>query len=53
MQLFVATSPSVSTLTGEYFVPIGLMRSASNHGTNSTLGLALWEESERLTRPYW
>mmetsp|Transcript_11729 Transcript_11729/g.11362 ORF Transcript_11729/g.11362 Transcript_11729/m.11362 type:complete len:345 (+) Transcript_11729:131-1165(+) len=52
-QLYVATSPKVEGVSGEYFVPIAIMTKASSQGTNATLGEMLWEESERLTKPFW
>jgi hypothetical protein len=52
-QLYVATSPKVEGVSGEYFVPIAIMTKASSQGTNATLGEILWEESERLTKPFW
>lgn len=52
-QLYVATSPKAEGVTGEYFVPIAIIKKASTQATNTTLGGLLWEESERLTKSFW
>ena len=51
-QLFAATSPKLAGVTGRFFVPIALDRTASGnpHGLNATLAKLLWEESERMVR---
>jgi hypothetical protein len=52
-QLFVATSPKMEGVTGKYFGPIALETEPSAHARNKTLQRKLWEESDRLVKPYF
>ncbi len=49
-QLYLATSPEVAGVTGEYYTPTATKGRASEYGRNETLAKLLWDESERLTR---
>jgi hypothetical protein len=49
-QLYVATSPKLAGVSGEYFIPTASKGQASALARNETLARLLWEESERLIR---
>lgn len=49
-QLYVATSPQLAGVSGEYFIPTASKGRPSALARNETLARRLWEESERLTR---
>jgi hypothetical protein len=51
-QLYVATSPEVSVVTGKYFFPVGDQIDPVPVALNKTLGVELWEASSALVRTY-
>jgi hypothetical protein len=52
LQLYVATSPKLAGVSGKYFVPIAVETMPSFLAQNETLQKLLWDESEKLIRPY-
>mmetsp|Transcript_24230 Transcript_24230/g.23296 ORF Transcript_24230/g.23296 Transcript_24230/m.23296 type:complete len:339 (+) Transcript_24230:136-1152(+) len=52
-QLYAATSSKMEGITGKYLIPIALLKTPSANARNVTLQKKLWEESERLTKPFW
>lgn len=51
-QLYVATSPEVEHVSGEYFIPIGKRGHAIHHAKDAAMRQRLWEESEAMVKDF-
>jgi NAD(P)-dependent dehydrogenase (short-subunit alcohol dehydrogenase family) len=51
--VYVATSPDVAAVTGQYFVPVGKPGEPSAAARDDVAARRLWEESERIAGVKW
>ncbi len=51
--VYVASSPDVDAVTGQYFVPVGEQKEPSAAARDAGAARRLWEESERLAGVKW
>jgi NAD(P)-dependent dehydrogenase (short-subunit alcohol dehydrogenase family) len=51
--VYVATSPDVASVTGQYFVPVGKQAEPSPAARDDLAARRLWEESERIAGVKW
>jgi NAD(P)-dependent dehydrogenase (short-subunit alcohol dehydrogenase family) len=51
-QLYVATSPKLTNITGKYFKPISKLGNPSSQSQDEILQTMLWKESEKLISKY-
>jgi NAD(P)-dependent dehydrogenase (short-subunit alcohol dehydrogenase family) len=51
--VYVATSPDVSSVTGQYFVPVGKQAEPSPAARDDLAARRLWDESERVAGIKW